>query len=116
MTLGAGAESFRSGSHVTTIIQTSPWSTWPPPQRLTQPGSYLEPRFLLILCTRLPTRLLTVYAVGKYFRLWKLSVLRPLVEEMRSSFLERYWMAWSLSSRLDATGFALPLCIDVSLV
>ena len=35
VTLGAGAESSRSGSHVTTIIQTSPWSTWPPPQCLT---------------------------------------------------------------------------------
>ena len=116
VTLGAGAESFRSGNHVTTIIQTSPWSTWPPPQRLTQPGSHLEPRFLLILRTRLPTRLLTVYAVGRYFRLWELSVLRPLVKEMRLSFLERHWMAWSLSSRLDATGFAPLLCVDVSLV
>ena len=110
MTLGVGAESSRSGSHVTTIIQTSPWSTWPPPQRLTQPGSHLEPRFLLILRTRPPTRLLTVYAVGRYFRLWKLSVLCPLVEEMRLSFLERHWMAWSLSGRLDGTEFTPPLC------
>ena len=110
MTLGAGAESFRSGSHVMTIIQTSPWSAWPPPQYLTQPGSHLEPRFLLILHTRAPTWLLTVYTVGRYFRLGELSVLRLLVEEMRLSFLERYWMAWSLSSRLDATEFASPLC------
>ena len=28
---------------MTTIIQTSPWSAWPLPQRLTQPGSHLEP-------------------------------------------------------------------------
>ena len=47
----------------------------------------------LILRTRPPTQFLTVYAVGRYFRLWKLSVLRPLVEEMRLSFLERHWMA-----------------------
>ena len=116
VTLGAGAESSRSGSHVTTIIQTSPWSTWPPPQRLTQPGSHLEPRFLLILRTQPPTRLLTVYVVGRYFRLWELFVLCPLVEEMKSLFLELHWMAWSLSSRLDRTGFAPPLCVDVSLV
>ena len=116
MTLGARAESSRSGSHVTIIIQTSPWSTWPLPQCLTQPGSHLEPWFFLILRTRPPTRLLTVYIVGRYFRLWELSVLCPLVEEMRLSFLERHWMAWSLSSRLDATGFAPPLCVDISLV
>ena len=66
----------------------------------------------LILRPRLPT----VYAVGRYLRLWKLSVLRPLVKEMRSSFLERHWMTWRVSSRLDATGFALQLCVDVSLV
>ena len=110
VTLGAGAESSQSGIHVTTIIQTSPWSAWPPPQRLIQPGSHLEPRFLLILCTRPPIRLLTVYAVGRYFRLWKLFVLRSLVKEMGLSFLERHWMAWSLSGRLDATEFAPPLC------
>ena len=57
----------------------------------------------------LRTRLLTVYAVGRYFRLWELSVFRPLVEEMRLSFLDRHWMAWSLSGRLDATEFAPPL-------
>ena len=116
MTFGAGVESSQSGNHVTTIIQTSPWSTWPPLQHFTQPGSHLEPRFLFILRTRPPTRLLTVYAVGRYFRLWELSVLRPLIEEMRSSFLKRHWMAWSLNSRLDATGFAPPLYIDVSLI
>ena len=110
VTLGAGAESSRSGNHVTTIIQTLPWSVWPPLQRLTQRGSHLEPRFLLILRTWQPTQLLTVYAVGRYFRLWKLSVLCPLVKEMRLSFLERHLMAWSLSSRLDATEFALFLC------
>ena len=110
MTLGARAKSFRSGSHMKTIIQTSPCSAWPPPQRLTQPGSYLEPQFLLILRTRPPTRLPIVYAVGKYFQLWELSVLCPFVEEMRLSFLECHWMAWSLSSRLDATGFAPLLC------
>ena len=110
MTLGAGAESFQSGSHVTTIIQTSPWLAWPPPECLTQPGSHLEPQFFLILRTQPPTRLFIVYAVGRYFRLWELSVLRPLVEEMRLSFLKRHWMAWSLSSRLDATEFAFPLC------
>ena len=38
-----GAESSQSGSHVTTIIQTSPWSVWLPPQRLIESGSYLEP-------------------------------------------------------------------------
>ena len=64
----------------------------------------------LTLRTRPPTRLLTVYAVGRYFRLWELSVFHPLVEEMRSSFLEHHWMAWSLSSWLDATKFAPPLC------
>ena len=110
VTLGAGAESFWSRSHVTTIIQTLPWSNWPPPQRLTQPGFYLEPRFLLILRTWPPTRLLTIYAVRRYFQLWELSVLRLLVEEMRLSFLERHWMAWSLSSRLDTTEFAPLLC------
>ena len=110
MTLGAGAESFRSGSHVTTIMQTSLWSAWPPPQRLTQPGSHLELRFLLILRTWPPTRLLTIYAVRRYFRLWELSVLYPLVEEMRLSFLKRHWMAWSLSSWLDAIEFTSLLC------
>ena len=109
VTLGAGAESSQSGSHVTTIIQTSPQSAWPPPQRLTQSGSHLKPRFLLILRTRPPTQLLTVYAVGRYFWLWELSVLCPLVEEMRLSFLEHHWMTWSLSSRLNATEFAPPL-------
>ena len=38
------AESFRSGSHVTTIIQTSPWSVWLPPQCLIEFGSHSEPR------------------------------------------------------------------------
>ena len=37
-------------------------------------------------------------------------MLRSLVEEMRLSFLERHWMAWSLSGRLDATEFAPSLC------
>ena len=60
VTLGVGAESSQSGSHVTTIIQTLPWSVWLLPQRLTQPSSQLEPQFLLILCTRPPTQLLTV--------------------------------------------------------
>ena len=55
-------------------------------------------------------RLLTVYAVGRYFRLWELSVLCPLVEEMRLLFLERHWMAWSLSGWLDVTAFAPSLC------
>ena len=41
MTLGA--ESSQSGSHVTTIIQTSPWSVWLPSQRLIESGSHLEP-------------------------------------------------------------------------
>ena len=110
MTLGAGAESSWSGSHMTTIIQTSLWSAWPLPQVFTQPGSHLESRFFLILRTQPPTRLLTIYAVGRYFRLWKLSVLCPLVEEMRLSFLKCHWMAWSLGGRLDATEFASPLC------
>ena len=110
ITLGAGAESSQSGSYVMTIIQTSPWSAWPSPQRLTQPGSHLKPWFLFILHTRPPTKLLTVYAVGRYFRLWELSVLCLLVKEMRLSFLKRHWMAWSLSGRLDATEFAPPLC------
>ena len=61
-------------------------------------------------CLILRTRLLTVYAVRRYFRLWELSVLCPLVEKMRLSFLERHWMAWSLSGRLDAIEFAPPLC------
>ena len=64
----------------------------------------------LTLRTQPPTQLLTVYAVGRYFRLWELSVLRPLVEEMRLSFLKRHWIAWSLSGRLDVTAFAPPLC------
>ena len=115
VTLGAGAESSRSGSHVTTIIQTSPWSAWPPPQRLTQPGSHLEPRFLLILRTQPPTRLLTVYAVGRYFRLWELSVLCPLVKEWSYHFSSvtgwhRVWaVAWTQPSSLFS-------CADVSLV
>ena len=110
MIFGAGAKSFQSGSHVTIIIQTSPWSAWPPTQCFTQPGSYLEPQFLLILCTRPLSRLLTVYVVGRYFWLWELTVLYPLVEEMRLSFFERHWMAWNLSSWLDATKFTPPLC------
>ena len=109
MTLGAKAENSRSGSHMTIIIQTSSWSAWPPLQYFTQPGSNLEPRFLLILRTEPPTRLFTVYVVGRYFWLWELSVLRSLVEEMRLSFLEHYWMAWSLSGWLNATEFAPPL-------
>ena len=59
MTLRARAESSQSGSHVTTTIQTLPWSVWPPPQRLTQSGSHLEPRFHLILCTQPPTHSIT---------------------------------------------------------
>ena len=92
--------------HVTSLSSIASPSSSP----LDVHPSQMEQRFIL------RPRLLTVYAVEKYFRLWELSVLRPLVEEMRSSFLERHWMAWSLSSRLDATGFAPPLCVDVSLV
>ena len=42
--MSLGAESFRSGSHVTIIIQTSLWLVWLPPERLIESGSYLEPR------------------------------------------------------------------------
>ena len=41
MTLGA--ESSQSRSHLTTIIQTSPWSVWLPPQCLIESSSHLEP-------------------------------------------------------------------------
>ena len=37
---------------------------------------------------------LTVYIVGKYFRLWKLSVF-CLLEKWGLSFLEYHWIIWS---------------------
>ena len=46
MTLGA--ESSQSGSHVITIIQTSPWLVWLPPQRFIKSCSHLEPRVPLL--------------------------------------------------------------------
>ena len=95
--------------------RTSSWSTWPPLQCLTQPSSYLELWFLLILRIWPPTWLLTVYVVKRYFRLWELSMLRPLVEEWSYHFSSvtewrEFWVVgWMQLSSL------LP-CVDVSLV
>ena len=71
--------------------------------------SQIEQRFIL------RTRLFIVYAVGRYFRLWELSVFCPLVEEWGYHFSSvtgwcRVWaVGWTQSNTFLS-------CANVSLV
>ena len=67
-------------------------------------------------CFILRTWLLTIYAVGRYFRLWKLSVFCPLVQKMRF-IISRSVTGWHGVWAVGWTQSSLLLfCKDFSLV
>ena len=110
VTLRGGAKSSRSGNHMTTIIQdfllislTS--TTMPHPTGLSFRAMVpFHPTYL------------TTYMTPHCLRSWKVFpamgtiCVSPTCRGMGLSFLEYHWMAWSLSSRLDAIKFAPLLC------
>ena len=104
MTLRAEVDSSQSGSYVTTIIQNftlvSLTSTATSHSvRLSFEATVLSHPTHSITYTWL----LLVYAVGKFFRQWELSMFCPLVQEWDLSFLEISLDGVELSFWLDAT-------------
>ena len=110
MTLGAGAESSQSGSHVTTIIQkfilVSLASTATPHSPRLAYGAMVPSHFMH------STTYLTSHCLcsRKVFPVVGTICALPTCQGIRSLFLECHWMAWSLSGRLDTIELALPLC------
>ena len=110
VTLGAGAESFWSKSYMITTIQnftlvslTS--TTIPHPVGLS---------FRAMVLSHLTHS--TTYSTPHCLRSWKVFptvgtiFASPICWGIRLSFLERHWIAWSLSGRLDAIELAFHLC------
>ena len=115
MTLGA--ESFQSESHMTTIIQTSPWSVWLPTQRLIESGSHLEPRVpFLTYALDFSSYALDLASMCKPegYSAW-VSADRPLIEAWGWIILGRH----SVSDEERPVGWTQPdllPCADVGLV
>ena len=66
---------------------------------------------LVSLCTPFPTHsTLHCLCSRKVFPAMRTICVSSTCRGMRLSFLERHWMAWSLSGRLDAIELAPPLC------
>lgn len=93
---------------------TSSWSAWLLLQRLFQTGPHLEPRLFLILQTRPPTCFLIVYAVRRYFRLWKLFLFLLLIEQWGNqlSSIAGWHGIWAVGWKQ----LTLLFCEDMSLV
>ena len=124
VTLGAGAESSKSESHVIIIIQNftlislSSTATLHP---VGLPFGTMVPSHLMHLTTY--TRLLTVYIIRRYFRLWKLSIFPLLIKEWDDFFLSitRWRGVWAvgwmqLSSLLSCTDINLVIGIGQGLL
>ena len=91
MTLGAGAKSPQSGSHMTTIIQNFTLvnlSSTAMSHLIGLPFEATIPSYSTHSTTY--TQLFIIYAIGRYFRLYELSVFCPLIEEWGLSFSERH--------------------------
>ena len=103
MTFRTGMESSQSKSHKTTIIQDFTLASTITPYTVRLPLRAAIPSYL-------------THSTLHYLRSWKVF---PAIETicvsstcrgMRLSFLERHWMAWSVSNWLDAIKYASSLC------
>ena len=105
-----GAESYRSGSHVTIII----WNfTLVSLSSITIPHlAGLAFRATVLSCLIHSTTYLTPYClcIRKIFFVVETIYVLSIYWGMRLSYLERHWMAWSLSGRLDVIKLTPSLC------
>ena len=102
--LKAGAKSFWSRSHVTTINQNFILVNLTSTAMPHLVGLPFEATVLSHpIHSTTYTWLLIVYAVGRYFRLWELSVFYPLVQKWGLSFFQMSLDGVELSCQLDAT-------------